>query len=238
MTRPTPAMVCHRGANRIAPENTLAAARAAFDLGAAFVEIDVRTTADGELAVIHDPTVDRTTNGTGLVAHKTMAQLAALDAGSWFDPAFAGEPVPRLDAMLSLARGRGGLYVEIKAADAAAVVDMTEGAGILADCFFWSGDAAILEDLAALSEPPRLMIRARDYADLEAAIVRYRPAIVEYEAAVLSRAGVALCRRHGLQAMTLCGGDDAAEFRRLIGLGAALFNLDRPDVFQAVIAEL
>ena len=147
MTRPTPAMVCHRGANRIAPENTLAAARAAFDLGAAFVEIDVRTTADGDLVVIHDPAVDRTTNGTGWVAHKTMAQLAALDAGSWFDPAFAGERVPRLDAMLSLVRGRGGLYVEIKAADAAAVVDMTEGAGILADCFFWSGGAAILEDL-------------------------------------------------------------------------------------------
>lgn len=236
MTRPVPRMVCHRGANRMAPENTLAAVRAAFDLGAAFVEIDVLTTRDGVPVVIHDRTVDRTTDGTGPVGDKSLTEVLALDAGSWFDAAFAGERVPRFEEVLALAQGRGGLYVEVKAADPALVVDMTERAGILADCFFWSEDAAILDRLRALPAAPRLMIRRKDYTDLDAPIVEYRPAIIEFNAPALSPEGVALCRRHGIQAMVFYAGDDAGEFRRLIDLGAELFNLDRPGVFREAVA--
>jgi glycerophosphoryl diester phosphodiesterase len=107
--------VAHRGYAAVAPENTLPAFAAAVAAGATHVEFDVRTTADGVPMVIHDRTVDRTTNGTGHLWDLSYAEVAALDAGSWFSPAFAGCRVPTLPATLDLlAGGTHELLLEIK----------------------------------------------------------------------------------------------------------------------------
>jgi glycerophosphoryl diester phosphodiesterase len=89
-----PPLIAHRGASAFAPENTLSALLRAKELGATWVEFDVMLTADGEAVVIHDETLDRTTNGRGAVDQTTYLALAQLDAGSWFKPEFAGERVP------------------------------------------------------------------------------------------------------------------------------------------------
>ena len=102
----TPALVAHRGLLRHAPENTLAAFAACLDLNLGF-ELDVRRTKDGHLVVLHDATLDRTTTGKGKLADHTLAQLRKLDAGSWFDPAFAGEKVPTLDEAFALVKQKG-----------------------------------------------------------------------------------------------------------------------------------
>lgn len=104
----------HRGASGQAPENTLGALERAIVLGADMAEIDVRLTADGRLAVIHDATCERTTGGHGRVADLTMAQLAQLDAGSWFDASWGDQRVPELSHVLDLARGRLRLNIELK----------------------------------------------------------------------------------------------------------------------------
>lgn len=96
-----PLLVAHRGLLRHAPENTLANFRACLELRFGF-EFDVERTKDGNLVCIHDSTVDRTTNGTGKVSELTLAQMRELDAGSWFDPKFAGEKVPTVDDVLKL----------------------------------------------------------------------------------------------------------------------------------------
>jgi len=96
-----PLLVAHRGLLRHAPENTLANFRACLELRFGF-EFDVERTKDGQLVCIHDGTVDRTTNGTGKVSELTLAQMRELDAGSWFDPKFAGEKVPTIDEVLKL----------------------------------------------------------------------------------------------------------------------------------------
>ena len=108
--------VCgHRGHSIAAPENTLAALRANHAAGGTTAEIDTVLSADGEIVVIHDLTVDRTTDGTGVVADMTLAQVQALDAGAWFGAAFAGERVPTLSDAIRLARSLGmGLEVEVK----------------------------------------------------------------------------------------------------------------------------
>jgi glycerophosphoryl diester phosphodiesterase len=92
----------HRGDRADAPENTLPAFRAALAAGLTFVETDVQLTADGAAVIMHDETVDRTTNGTGAVADLTLAQIRALDAGSWFGKRFAGTRVPTLAEYLDL----------------------------------------------------------------------------------------------------------------------------------------
>jgi glycerophosphoryl diester phosphodiesterase len=97
-----------------APLNTLASFEKAVELGADIVELDVHLSADGEVVVIHDESLPRTTDGQGLVVEKTLAELKQLDAGSSFGPEFAGQRIPTLDEVLAWARGRCVLDIEIK----------------------------------------------------------------------------------------------------------------------------
>lgn len=107
-------VVAHRGASNDAPENTLAAFKLAREQGADWFELDCRQCKGGEVVVIHDDTVDRTTNGKGKVAELTLEQLQALDAGAWKDARYAGERVPTLKAALELADADCGCFVEVK----------------------------------------------------------------------------------------------------------------------------
>jgi len=112
--------VGHRGARGHAPENTFASFKRGLELGASVVETDVHISRDGEVVVIHDHTVDRTTNGKGYVKDMTVAELKRLDAGAAFDAAFdaagtyAGERIPTLAELLEWAKPRVPLAIEIK----------------------------------------------------------------------------------------------------------------------------
>lgn len=108
-------IIGHRGAAGHAPENTLVSLRRAAELGVRWVEFDVMLSGDDVPVLFHDDTLERTTDGRGAVADHAAASLAQLDAGAWFDPRFAGEPVPTLaDAMRTLAGHGLGANVEIK----------------------------------------------------------------------------------------------------------------------------
>ncbi len=100
-------VVAHRGASGTEPENTLRAVRKAFEVGADWVEVDVRVSRDGRFVVIHDETVDRTTDGSGRVSEMTFDELRKLDAGM-------GERIPSLEEVLDEAEGRGTLVLEVK----------------------------------------------------------------------------------------------------------------------------
>jgi glycerophosphoryl diester phosphodiesterase len=105
----------HRGHSTGAPENTIAAFRAARDLGGTTCEIDTVLTKDNQIVVLHDLFVDRTSNGTGVVADMTAAEIAALDAGSWFGPQFTGEHIPTLRQTLDAGRELDlGFEIEVK----------------------------------------------------------------------------------------------------------------------------
>ncbi|HEX71926.1 MAG TPA: hypothetical protein ENN65_01215 [Candidatus Hydrogenedentes bacterium] len=107
-------VIAHRGASAYAPENTLAAFQGAIDMRADWFELDCRLSRDGHVIILHDHDLKRTTNCEGTVADKTLAELKTLDAGSWFSPDFAGEPIPTLGEALDLAKDRIGVYIEIK----------------------------------------------------------------------------------------------------------------------------
>lgn len=111
-----PFWIAHRGAGKLAPENTLAAFRAGAAHGYRAFECDVKLSADGELFLLHDDTLERTTDGgAGIAGHLPWSALSCLDAGRWHSPAFAGEPVPRLAAIATACRANGwALNIEIK----------------------------------------------------------------------------------------------------------------------------
>ena len=101
MRQRTPLVIGHRGFSGAAPENTMAAFRKALRAGADALEFDLRITRDDRVAILHDATVDRTTDGSGLVRSMTMAQLRRLDAGSWFDAPFRRQRIPTFEEVLA-----------------------------------------------------------------------------------------------------------------------------------------
>jgi glycerophosphoryl diester phosphodiesterase len=114
----------HRGASAVAPENTWAAFEAAVHEGADYTETDIRRTADGRLVILHDATVDRTTNGEGPVAALTLAELDELDAGAWFGDGFRGQRIPEFRAFLHWIEAQPGFggALEVKASGVGAEV--------------------------------------------------------------------------------------------------------------------
>jgi glycerophosphoryl diester phosphodiesterase len=107
-------VAAHRGASRLAPENTIRSFQTAMSKGATALELDVHLTSDEQLVVIHDSHLDRTTSGTGAVSSLSADEVRALDAGSWYGSDFSGASVPTLDEVLELTQGRARLNIELK----------------------------------------------------------------------------------------------------------------------------
>lgn len=149
------AVVAHRGMVSGFPENTLAAFQHAISLGFPAIEIDLRATADGHIVVMHDDTVDRTTDGTGQVSQMTLAQIRSLDAGSQAGLAFNGQRVPGYEEVLEALRGsRTKLVLDIKPGetlDNERVVRLTERAGAVLDVIVAPRSLADLRDFKRLN---------------------------------------------------------------------------------------
>lgn len=162
-----PLVIAHRGASAHAPENTLAALRHAIAVRAHALEIDVRQSKDGHLVLMHDATVDRTTNGTGSVADLTLTELKTLDAGSWFDRQFADERIPTLDEVIDLLDSATLLIIEVKGDSSTYpdiernVVDAIKRRGVERQVVLKSFQQDVLERFRSMApEIPRLYVYA------------------------------------------------------------------------------
>ena len=146
--------IAHRGASSYAPENTFAAYDKALAMGVNHVELDVHLTRDGHIVVIHDDTVDRTTDGQGRVADFTLAELRELDAGRWFAPEYAGERIRSLGETLECYKGRLYFHIEIKQREisgglARRTIDMVRGYGLTDSVTITSFSKEWLQEAAA-----------------------------------------------------------------------------------------
>lgn len=144
-----PRIFAHRGASSLAPENTIAAFAKAAEIGARWCELDLGVMADGTLIVIHDDTVDRTTNSSGRWENWGYSELRRLDAGAWFSPTYRFERIPELADVVSFANGsRMGLNVELKPCPAGERRDtLLENVGVA---------------LQSLADPERLIVSSFD----------------------------------------------------------------------------
>lgn len=228
-------VVCHRGANKIAPENTLPALECALAAGFSHVEVDLHITADGEIVVMHDLMLDRTTNGAGPITKKTLADLRALDAGGWFDPFFAGTQLPTLDEVLGLVERYGGqIYLELKSAPPAPVWAQVVAAGMQKRCFFWSFNRDLLTELRALTDKATIMARRQDYPSLQDAIQDYDANLIEFLPQD-DPLEVATLRGSAIISMVAYQGQDTEVFERLAKIQPDLVNLDQPFAFGRYI---
>ncbi|MBO0344206.1 hypothetical protein J0X15_03140 [Roseibium sp. CAU 1637] len=232
-----PVIVCHRGLRSIAPENTLASVRAAFSAGFQFAEIDVHETADGEIVVLHDDTLDRTTSLSGLVAQRQFAEVSAADAGSHHGSFFAKERVPHLRQVLELAEQWGGrLYVELKQADPLKVARLVLDHMTLDRVFFWSFESSHMRALRQAFPDAQLMARPQDYASIDACLADYQPQILEFNVENATAENLSEIRSAGLQSMIAYMGRDLRLMGEMIALKPDILNLDEPFLARSLMS--
>ncbi|MDR7544270.1 MAG: glycerophosphodiester phosphodiesterase family protein [Armatimonadota bacterium] len=248
--------MAHRGASAYAPENTIPAFELACAQGADALELDVRLTRDGEVVVIHDARVDRTTDGRGDVAEMTWRELQTLDAGVRFGDAFRGTRIPRLREVLERFAGRALLDVEIKGGITAGwlggtvtedpsvsvplaqrVLTLAEGAGALDRVMISGFGAAVLAWVreACPQVPTQWSVLAPDIGKDCAYAARAGFDVISPQIYAATEANVAAAHSHGLAVYIYTAGVDAA-MGRLIALGVDALKTDRPDLLSALMA--
>jgi glycerophosphoryl diester phosphodiesterase len=237
----TPLILAHRGASAVAPENTLAAFRRALELGADGFELDVTLSADGAPVVIHDDTVDRTTDGAGPVAGLTLAQLKRLGAGfrARFGDTFSAERIPTLEEVFAELGRRAIVNVELKRdaspgrALAAKVVELIRAHGmgqrVILSSFFYDNlqrirqaDPALPVGLLYDSGEPWRILNAWLWPGV-------RPDAHHPHHLLVNAATLRLWRRRGWRVHVWTVNAEA-DMRRLLRLGVDGLITDRPDV--------
>jgi glycerophosphoryl diester phosphodiesterase len=239
-----PLNCAHRGACKIAPENTLAAFSRAIDLGAEATELDAQLTADGALVACHNLAVDTTSNGHGRVAAMTLAELKALDFGGWYAPEFAGERIPTLDEVFDLAGERLLVNVELKTVRADGDAELARAAAALFArrnlydrAMVSSFNPFVLMRVHALD--PRIelgLLGARKYSLRAASWLRpfVRVQALHPDHTLVDARYMAWARQRGYRVNVWTVNEEAG-MRRMIDLGVDMLITDVPDRLRAVL---
>lgn len=239
-----PKIFAHRGAKAAAPENTIPAFQRALEMGVDGVELDAQITKDGQLAVIHDFDVDKTTSGTGPVSQFTAAELAALDAGSHFSAEYADVGVPMLPEVLDLLQNQMEINVEIKSQDRQGgpevelVLDLIRERDLYESVLISSFNPITLIKTRYLDkqvrigflyyEPLQPHLAAAWTSDL------IRPQALHPYAELVDDALIAWASQNGWDVNTWTV-NDVAEAQRLANLGVTTLMSDVPDQLMAAL---
>jgi glycerophosphoryl diester phosphodiesterase len=230
--------VAHRGASAAAPENTLAAIDAAIAMGAWAFEMDVRLSSDGVAVLMHDGTMERTTNLVGNATSFTAAQMQGADAGSWFDPAFASERVPTLRQAFERMRGTGVVpYLDVKVSGMGpAIRTALQQAGMTdREIWLWAYNRGLVAEFNATFANPRIVVgeiprTAAQFADLRGlTVVGLDLGFGSYTGGEVNAAWVAQARAEGF---FTCGYTVVTPtvMNTMIDLGVDFIETDCPDM--------
>lgn len=230
-----PAISGHRGANVIAPENTMASIDSCIKYGIEFAEVDLVISKDSVFYILHDSTLNRTTNGEGNIANWMSADIDTLDAGSWFGEEFAGQRVPRFQQVLRRAK-EGGVKIAIdyRQGDLAKLVELVEAEGMIENCTYIFNEEKILEFRSIAPHIPMIqgyVNGAEDYPAVAASEAKPDIAVI-----FMDRLTLELSREmkaDGLKVLVLALGVDSdaeADFKRAAELEADIVATDLPEV--------
>jgi glycerophosphoryl diester phosphodiesterase len=221
--------ISHRGEHLQRPENTLPGFQEAIRVGADFIEVDVQTTSDGKLVLSHDATVDRCTNGKGRVADMTFEQVEALDAGIKKGPDYAGVKVPTFDQVLDLARGKIGIYVDVKNATAQDLVTHIDGHG-MADHVVIYCKANLCKQLEEINPKLKVMPESSSVEHSHMLIDLLHPKVIAFGAGDFTPEIIAVVKQANAEIyVDRMGPTDAPEgWQSAIDAGADGIQTDRP----------
>lgn len=238
--------LAHRGVCREAPENTLAAFKLAEAYSADGIELDVRLCRSGELVVIHDARLNRTTDGRGYVRTKTLEQLRKLDAGSHFHERFAREPVPTLDEVLRWSQGRMRINIEIKSLARAkvgieaTVVDMLNRRRMVPHCLISSFNPLVLRRIARMDKriATALLIDRRLYVRRSELPLSRLSGVtgLNIHAALANEQFIQTCKEAGLRVM-IWGASSREDLERLARMGVDGIINDDPLLLKNILKE-
>lgn len=231
-------VVVHRGANFLAPENTLPSARAALKYGAEWIELDVRKSKDGVLYNLHDETLDRTTDGHGPIHLVTSSEIERLDAGSWFGPAFRGLKVPRIETMLDSLKGKANVFFDVKKGTPVAdLVKLVRAKGFEKNSFFWFADAKMIPEFVKLAPEMKIKVNASDIEGIKKWQAVCRPSYVEIEPENITKELVNYCHKNGILVMAAIQNGNEEAYKKAIQAQPDLVNIDQPELWARVVAE-
>jgi glycerophosphoryl diester phosphodiesterase len=225
--------IAHRGEHLHHPENTMPASEEAVRLGTDYIEVDVRTTADGRLVLSHDGSVDRCTDGKGQVAKMTFDEVRALDAGIKSGPEFKGTRVPTFDEVLDYARGRISVYVDVKQVTAKDLVDHIVDHGMADNVVIYSG--RISKDIQHINPRLKIMPEAVNVDLVQGIISELHPQVIAFGASDWKPEVIKLAKDSGAELYVDRQGsdrsgptDNPAGWQSAIDAGADGIQTDRP----------
>jgi glycerophosphoryl diester phosphodiesterase len=221
--------ISHRGEHLHHPENTMPAFQEAVRVGADYIEVDVRTTADGKLVLMHDGQADRTTNGKGDLAKMTFEEVRALDAGVKFGPQFEGTRVPAFDEVLDYARGKINLYVDVKQVTAKDLVEHIVGHGMADHMVIYPG--RIAKEIQELNPRLRIMPEARSAEFAQKLLDELHPKVLAFDANDFKPDVIAVAKKGRAMIFVdrLGPADNAAAWQEAIDQGAGGIQTDHPE---------
>ena len=230
------AVIAHRGEHLQHPENSLPGIVAAIEAGVDYVELDVRTTSDGQLVLMHDATVDSRTNGKGAVKDLSFAEIRALDCGIRMSEKFAGTQVPTFEEALKVLKGRCGLYLDWKAADARALVEALRKHEMVSRTVIY-GRVEGLAEIHKLEPKLRVMPEAVSVEVLRQTLLSLKPRVVAFDRRDFVDEVIAVARE--VQAdvyVDRLGPDDAeAGWLDAVARGATGIQTDHPAELVALL---
>jgi len=240
-------VIGHRGAPSQAPENTILSFVRAIEAGADFIEMDARRTKDGALVILHDDTLDRTTDSGGRVSEFALNELRGLDAGSWYSPVFKGAKIPTLEEVLDIAKGRISVAVEVKVPGIErGIVSILRRHHMIHDSMILAGgndqvarNIRTVEPYASIQGDMTLSGCTPDKEELEASIDKLLSSSVNiasvHKRSLAPKELVRLCHRRGLL-VNAWPINETCEILKCLELGVDFLTTDNSELVVATLS--
>ena len=234
-------VIAHRGAHQGIPENSLAAYHRAIELGCDFIEIDVRTTSDGEIVSVHNATVDAyVLQKTGKVSELTLEEIRDLDIGEKVGPEWKGTQVPTFEEILKLSAGKIGIYLDLKDADPQALIPLLRKYDMAQTTVWYLGAAQreLIQSIQSQCSECLVMPDPGSEANISKVVEMYQPKVLATDMGQLSPSFAK--EAHRLGSIVFVDDRDAnlQEWEQIIGFGTDGIQTDQPEALIKYLRSL
>jgi len=236
-------VAAHRGAHNGNFENSIASTKKAIQLGVDIIEMDVRTTKDGYLILMHDSSIDRTTTGTGKVEDLSLAEIRKYKLKAPYGR-ISKESVPTFEEFLKVIKGKILVDIDMKTDNAKGVVEAVLKTGTMQDVFYFDNDYHVLDEIKKYDRSAQLMPRAYNFHMADSALVKFNPQVVHIDPKFYTQELTQMIRKNkarvwinalGEPDCYIRNGYGEEELEKLIGKGANIIQTNEPEMLLELL---